>query len=547
MKHSHRMTWLCLTAAASVAGTALAADPPPPSPPSSAIYGGLDQESAALVRTWYELYWSRLQTGEAHEDAAAFSFPPPLNSPLFNPARAGHATVARLGLAAAADPGETPPAESEFMLHGRLATDIHANAAGTAEHLRLISQSSPGDYTVAIEGTALVTWGLKPVPVENVSPGAQPAAAVSPHTLNAILALVEEAPAFAQAATGVEEWQKLITGEASKADNFRFTVEMMMFDWPVDVVFVEPVDAVFGVYGSLPLTVVSFADAYVLMDPFTGNVAGPFEPGTPLDASSLLQHHPESYVPGSAISYFDMWGQAIVAPEVLAGTQPGQAEPPNVPDPNPDPNPDPDLEPSPNPDPAPNPDPVPAPRPAQLRIRCKRIMNIPFGPASHCWIEYVPPDGDNNNPDICGGHPAWPTFEPDPQDNNFPWGPIVPYCGPWKDSPEKGFPDDPRDPFGGVRTTPIRCKPGTDLQAVYDCIRDAMEKIRRCRIPYDPIRGPNSNTTIRAVLAHCAADCTWNGGRGKPRATHPPIGWDSDEGLQTLLDCMNQAVEMAVE
>ncbi len=54
---------------------------------------------------------------------------------------------------------------------------------------------------------------------------------------------------------------------------------------------IDRVDAEWGVYGSLPMVVVSAPDAYMLVDATSGRVAGPFEPGSAFNADGLLSQH----------------------------------------------------------------------------------------------------------------------------------------------------------------------------------------------------------------------------------------------------------------
>jgi RHS repeat-associated protein len=180
------------------------------------------------------------------------------------------------------------------------------------------------------------------------------------------------------------------------------------------------------------------------------------------------------------------------------------------------------------------PDPGVTPGPPTITIRCKKISRLP---ASHCYLVCTSPDGTSRG---CGGHPSrqWPV---DPEGaypgEQGPWGPIRTVCGPTNKIPEARFPDDPNDPLGGERTTPVVPPEGTSTSSVCDCITAAMGQIDSCRVTYDPVLGPNSNTVAHAVLRRCCPGCSY---ANPPRSTQPPIGWDSEDGLTQLGNCLVQ-------
>ena len=96
--------------------------------------------------------------------------------------------------------------------------------------------------------------------------------------------------------------------------------------WYVDVnqVVMTRVDAMFGAYGDLPLALVQFEDAYVLVDTVNGTLAGPFEPTSPFDATSLLANHPDTYEPDSHILYVDDKGCRMISPDFTPRTSRGR-------------------------------------------------------------------------------------------------------------------------------------------------------------------------------------------------------------------------------
>src|SRR5262245_21668892 len=168
----------------------------------------------------------------------------------------------------------------------------------------------------------------------------------------------------------------------------------------------------------------------------------------------------------------------------------------------------------------------------QFKIKCFKIPGVP---GSHCYIDF----GDG---DICSAHnpPEWP--KP---------GPITPYCGPWRESPDRFIPN-PGDggPLGPERTTPICCPPGTNPAKLKKCVQDILGQIGECRIPYDFL-GPNSNTSIWAAFQRCMAraGCKLMSDEGDPADPRPrtpkgapPVGWPpiGEHRLRPINDCLDR-------
>ncbi|MBX3402702.1 MAG: hypothetical protein KF699_04730 [Phycisphaeraceae bacterium] len=95
--------------------------------------------------------------------------------------------------------------------------------------------------------------------------------------------------------------QALITGEKSHADRFEEGIVQLLVDQNSDATAWR-VDATFGVFGSLPLLGVTFDDAFVLLDAAEGNLDGPFDLDSPLDATVLLSHH-AAYSTGTTVRH----------------------------------------------------------------------------------------------------------------------------------------------------------------------------------------------------------------------------------------------------
>lgn len=68
------------------------------------------------------------------------------------------------------------------------------------------------------------------------------------------------------------------------------------------------IQANFGTFGELPVIAVGLTDCYILMDPTNGNLSGPFELGSPLDARGLLSMHAGAFEAGASVQYYDTFG-----------------------------------------------------------------------------------------------------------------------------------------------------------------------------------------------------------------------------------------------
>ncbi|MBX3405349.1 MAG: hypothetical protein KF869_01190 [Phycisphaeraceae bacterium] len=80
-------------------------------------------------------------------------------------------------------------------------------------------------------------------------------------------------------------------------------------------------DATFGIFGSLPLLGVTFDDAFVLLDAAEGNLDGPFDLDSPLDATVLLSHH-AAYATGTTVRYVNTARRLVHAGLMRLATEP---------------------------------------------------------------------------------------------------------------------------------------------------------------------------------------------------------------------------------
>ena len=266
--------------------------------------GALDSTGQAEVVAWSTLFWQRVANGGG-SPGTGFSFTnADMNSPLFNPLRAARPTLEKVGLVSATacdqlgtlipmdDPGVADMWKSfqDIMTEGKISTDWTTDADGTTEHANLIlaAPASEGS-TVYVDGTKLVSLDL---PLQKVSTDAYNASlkeGISQQSQDIIAAMIASGAQWSIDAGTVTEAQKLITGQASQADNFAATVQGMLDVVGVSGSSVQTIVAQFGVYGSLNVVAIQLGDALVLMDPLSGNSFRSVQPSedSALDASGL--------------------------------------------------------------------------------------------------------------------------------------------------------------------------------------------------------------------------------------------------------------------
>lgn len=142
-----------------------------------------------------------------------------------------------------------------------------------------------------------------------------------------IAALAVSAPNWVAQATGASEARSLITGEESKADTFAQSVYAWLevvasAELADDSISVERLDAHFAVYGQLPVVLIKLPDAFVLIDAVNGNVAGPYDLTSDMDARPLLSVHNAAWVIAGA-KFFGRNGCNYMAAPGWKDTPPG--------------------------------------------------------------------------------------------------------------------------------------------------------------------------------------------------------------------------------
>jgi hypothetical protein len=292
-------------------------------------YDGLTPEENEEVVAWSMLYWQRVdQGGGAPGDG--FSFTNPLmNSQLFNPIRSARATLEFLGqidpnlcdrlyelpVGLDAQTVEWRARIRDLMLTGELVTE-----EGTPEdweHLLLVEAFSPdvillrwlsGEWTYEEWDGFRVTTNVPLMEVSEVALDAALALEISEDSQNIIASLIATSGYWRAQCTDIPQWRSLITGETSTADQYRAIVNNYLGFLDNPDLSTQLIQANFGTFGELPVIGVRLSDCYILMDPTSGNLSGPFESDSPLDARGLLSMHEEAFEVGGSVRYYTSLG-----------------------------------------------------------------------------------------------------------------------------------------------------------------------------------------------------------------------------------------------
>jgi hypothetical protein len=294
-------------------------------------YGANDTVIRPQTQTWAGHYWYRVDNaGTPATGASSFAFTSAVpNTRLFNPIRAGRQTLETVNLmpvsfcenlenlssiGSPTDPealGVTTAFRS-IMTTGTITTSISNNPQGTYEHLNLIlSQAYSPTWWFGGGGDDL---GSEDLPLMHMSAPMYNAALalnVSTDSMNTLADMMNASWGWVVAtSSGKTEAQALIQGGSSAADDYALLVEQFLRDHSVYNLAAVKVNAHFGIYGQLPMIQANLDDCFVLIDPFTGNLSGPFELGTALDGRGLLGFYSTSgeYELGSDVRYFNSGG-----------------------------------------------------------------------------------------------------------------------------------------------------------------------------------------------------------------------------------------------
>ncbi len=300
-----------------------------PDPVHSVFYGNLTSSQQSDVQAWSVYVFQRLEAGGG-SPGAGFAFSGNMASQLFNPLRSARSTLEAVKAIdeSLCDDLETPATQDpealaaraafkDAMVGAKISTSVIDDPVGSSVHLNLILGAPAGSSVASsIEGDKLVSQNL---PLEKVSVAVAQAALelnLSARTQQMMSDFIESGATWAAAAGNGTEWQKAVTGATSRADGFADTVRLYMMFFDDGSMNVQPIRALFGVHGELPIVGVQLGDAYVLLDAISGNFSGPFKQGEPINASGLLQAYPDAYAAGTGIRYVSAAG----CPTTVVGT-----------------------------------------------------------------------------------------------------------------------------------------------------------------------------------------------------------------------------------
>lgn len=295
----------------------------------SAFLGEFSETEKAEVTAWCSYYWQR-QDGQIAPGAAEFQFSSEtMRSPLFNPLRMARPTLEKVGVIGASDcdglassttdvaaaSAQVRDALRKLMLEAKIETSASSQPQETINHVELIL-AAPAESGVSVwtSGDKIISLDL---PLEKVSKPAYAAAIslyASSETQQLIAAILTSSGQWAQDAVnrgGVSEWKTAVTGNPSRATIFRDSVDLFLMATSSSPLRSQIAYAQFGVTGELPIVIASFPECVLLLDPLTGNAAGPFERTSTLDGRLLLSAHPEVGTMIDGIKYFSEKGCPI--------------------------------------------------------------------------------------------------------------------------------------------------------------------------------------------------------------------------------------------
>lgn len=293
-----------MAALATSSAPAMAADP---------VFGGsLTAAQQAELLQWGQLYWNRVEgvpppAGSSNAALASFSFSlPAMNSELFNPFYGPRQTLIKLNLISANDcmkqlveqPGTDAAsvakraAIKDSLLEAKFKTDPVTDPAGTVNHvIKILDAGYVAGLVTYTEDGKLVSKELPLDVLVEAGVTTQVAEALSGESVTALLVLSSQLPGAIATISGATEAQAALTGQASKADAVASRVTTLLNQAGVAPNAVERMDAIFSVYGQLPMVYVAMSDCAVLLDATTGAMSMPMMLGSPLSASALLAQH----------------------------------------------------------------------------------------------------------------------------------------------------------------------------------------------------------------------------------------------------------------
>ncbi len=324
--------------------------------PDPVFTGSLTAAQQAEMMAWGQAYFNRIEgvnQGGSNAATAAWNFATPaMNSPLFNPFYGPRQTLVNLGQVGESDcfkalveaPGTDAVSQArrsaikDALIGFTIKTDPVMDPNGTASHIVSILDAAyvAGLVTYTQDGK-LVSEKLPLAVLQGAGVSVQFADNLSESSVTALLVLTSQAPGIVVGAVGVTEAEGMVGGQGTKANAVAAGISAMLNQAGTGGAAVLRMDAIFGVYGQLPVVYVALSDCAVLVDATTGAVSTPIKLGSPLDASGLLAQHPDAAASPFAHRMMSAAGcTTIAAPSwtpgpVPAGYTPRPAKPPGAP------------------------------------------------------------------------------------------------------------------------------------------------------------------------------------------------------------------------
>lgn len=277
----------------------------------------------AEVQQWMNWYAHLVETGTPADDVPVFPFSTPImNTALFSPRHAVARLITQATLtdvdvceivlgSRSHDFMESTAHQYyvDFLRNGMIATDLVDEPEASMAHFMAVIEA-PDTVWAEIVGEFLISDGL-PLPRVDADPSIPIFADVglqSQEIIQSIQAMAPDMLWFSLVDADRQAQYELRNHFPSNADLLRAGLELRLdlnSDFDPSLYTLRRADAVFGIFGRLPLVVAEFADGVLLIDGITGAVSGPFEPGLPLDATELLLAHPEAYTAGMPVQIID--------------------------------------------------------------------------------------------------------------------------------------------------------------------------------------------------------------------------------------------------
>lgn len=299
----------------------------------------LDATARSQMQQWSALFWERIQTGQSNQASETFQFTDPrLNSPLVSPVRGAVRWLQRLQPQVRYQPNDPTSGTTggvawsevrDLMQCGWLVSDLSVDPDRAWTHI-LVAYEAGAAGVLEINGTVVQSVNLFPTPVEPDFGAGDPPPPVAADEAAFLLALIPHAAAITSGMdTGPSRARDSMLGRMPYWDEFALQMHNHVLHSPTMLpTQVSRVEAAFGDgVLSLMMICVQAGHAYVLIDPLTGQVSGPFHERAPINARPLLAAHSDHYSNTDRVEYVGEDGAVAVYITPIGGTNPYPSPP----------------------------------------------------------------------------------------------------------------------------------------------------------------------------------------------------------------------------